>query len=193
MMTAYKKTRNRFDTVRQGAGRGCRPGRFIFLAPAFVAMISYGVQSPRVAAGSPATIPPQSTAPALWPRGFPRRVAHTFRYVDPSGQPLPRTMSIVGDFNDWSNRATPMRQISHGVWAVTVKLAPGLHHYRFSLNQHGNAAFSASWIVDPNADPNLQSLPNAFGRISAGVRIPWPWQNMARVPPNCVPILSGKC
>ncbi len=143
----------------------------------------------RGAAGiQPVVSKPNTVAPPVWPRGLPRRVPYTFRYAVPTGRPLPRTISVVGDFNDWSNRATPMRPISRGVWAVTVRLAPGLHHYRFSLDQHGNAQFSASWIVDPNADPNLQSLPNAFGRISSGVRIPWPWQNMAPVSPDRVPV-----
>ncbi len=127
-------------------------------------------------------------APILWPRGFPRKVAHTFKYVAPSGRAHPRTISVVGDFNNWSNTATPMRHISRRVWAITVKLAPGLHHYRFSLNEHGNAAFSASWIIDPAADPNLQSLPNAFGRVSSGVRIPWPWQHRTAVPANHISV-----
>ncbi len=119
----------------------------------------------RGAAGiQPVVSKPNTVAPPVWPRGLPRRVPYTFRYAVPTGRPPPRTISVVGDFNDWSNRATPMRPISRGVWAVTVRLAPGLHHYRFSLNEHGNAAFSTSWIVDPNADPTLQSLPNAFGR-----------------------------
>ncbi len=170
-------------------GSGRRLGHRPFAVCGFLVVGIATVQSLCAMASRQPVVPLLNTAaPILWPRGFPRRVAHTFRYLAPSGQPLPRTISVVGDFNDWSNRATPMRQISHGVWAVTVKLAPGLHHYRFSINQHGNAAFSASWILDPKADPKLQSLPNAFGRISSGLRMPWPWRKLPPSPPNRVPI-----
>src|SRR5690348_1764858 len=41
-------------------------------------------------------------------------------------------VALVGDFNDWNPAATPLRASSHhGVWSVTVPLAPGRHEYAF--------------------------------------------------------------
>ena len=184
---ACVRPRYRFKTLR--VDQGLHLCRLYFPICGLMVVGILTIQSAYAMAGHQTIVSLKNfTAPILWPQGFPRMVTHTFKYVAPADRPLPQTISVVGDFNFWSNTATPMRQISRGVWITTVKLTPGLHHYRFSLNEHGNAAFSASWIVDPAADPNLQSLPNAFGRVSSGVRIPWPWQHKTSAPPNYIPV-----
>ena len=59
--------------------------------------------------------------------------------------PQAGTVSVVGDFNNWSPRATPMHQAANrGVWSVTLPLAVGRHLYAFVVD--GN-----EWITDPRA------------------------------------------
>lgn len=59
--------------------------------------------------------------------------------------PDARTVSVVGDFNDWDPTATPLREAAGaGVWTITVPLAAGRHQYVFMVD--GNR-----WTPDPAA------------------------------------------
>lgn len=59
--------------------------------------------------------------------------------------PQAGTVSVVGDFNDWSPHATPMHQSSNGgVWSVALPLSVGRHLYAFVVN-------GSEWIADPQA------------------------------------------
>ena len=66
---------------------------------------------------------------------------------------------IVGDFNDWDARATPLRRTgSGGVWSVVVPLAPGRHVYAFVVD-------GKQWIADaaaPQAPENEFGNPNSI-------------------------------
>lgn len=61
---------------------------------------------------------------------------------------LPTTakeVSLVGDFNDWNESATPMAQRSkNGAWSAKVPLSPGRHVYAFVVD-------GKKWLVDPLA------------------------------------------
>ncbi len=63
------------------------------------------------------------------------------------------TVSIVGEFNDWNQSATPL-VFEHGAWTTTVPLTPGRHVYAFVVN-------GERWIADPRAP---QAPDNDFGR-----------------------------
>src|SRR5215471_11587139 len=53
-------------------------------------------------------------------------------------------VALVGDFNDWDARLTPMRADRDGrLWTVTVPLTPGRHRYAFLVN-------GARWLADPS-------------------------------------------
>lgn len=59
---------------------------------------------------------------------------------------LPRqaqAVSIVGDFNGWDAKATPMTR-EGGEWSAKVALPPGRHVYAFVVD-------GATWVVDPMA------------------------------------------
>lgn len=46
-----------------------------------------------------------------------------------------KSVSLIGDFNDWDAGATPMVYDStHAAWSVTVPLIPGLHQYQFLVD-----------------------------------------------------------
>ncbi|MBL0170102.1 MAG: isoamylase early set domain-containing protein [Gemmatimonadaceae bacterium] len=56
-----------------------------------------------------------------------------------------RAVAIVGDFNGWDERATPMaRRQRDGSWSVNVPMSPGRHVYAFVVD-------GARWVVDPMA------------------------------------------
>lgn len=56
-----------------------------------------------------------------------------------------KSVSLVGDFNDWDAAATPLRAPSSGdLWTVTVSLPPGRHRYAFIVD-------GVRWLADPGA------------------------------------------
>ncbi len=76
--------------------------------------------------------------------------------------PRASAVALVGDFNDWSTSATPMRAAAgDGLWTVTVPLAPGRYRYGFLLD-------GAEWVRDPAAPP---ALDDDFGRPSSVVTV----------------------
>jgi 1,4-alpha-glucan branching enzyme len=72
---------------------------------------------------------------------------------------------VVGDFNNWDERATPLRQAETG-WMVTLELDAGRSfQYRYLLN-------GSEWHNDWNADGYAL---NAFGGDNSVVETPdWP-------------------
>jgi hypothetical protein len=59
---------------------------------------------------------------------------------------LPRAaqaVSIVGDFNGWDAKATPMTR-DRGEWRAKVALPPGRHVYAFVVD-------GSTWVIDPMA------------------------------------------
>jgi len=71
-----------------------------------------------------------------------------------------RMVTIVGDFNGWDEKATPMMARStDGSWSAEVPLAPGRHVYAFVVD-------GKRWLVDPLAP----QVPDAgFGPANAVV------------------------
>jgi hypothetical protein len=70
---------------------------------------------------------------------------HVVRFVlvDPSA----RGVSVVGDFNDWTKDAAPLREQRDGVWTVSVPVPAGRHEYAFIVHrEHGD-----EWVADPFA------------------------------------------
>lgn len=65
-----------------------------------------------------------------------------FEFTLPNGV---RQVALVGDFNGWDERATPMvQQQANGTWSARVPLEPGRHDYAFVVD-------GARWLVDPLA------------------------------------------
>ena len=59
--------------------------------------------------------------------------------------PRARTVSVVGDFNDWQPAAAPMRRLEAGQpWTAVVMVAPGRHAYAFLVD-------GTTWTADPRA------------------------------------------
>lgn len=58
---------------------------------------------------------------------------------------------VVGEFNDWSTSATPMKRSKKGAFRATVELKKGRsYQFRYLLEK-------SRWENDPDADGYLQS------------------------------------
>jgi hypothetical protein len=77
----------------------------------------------------------------------PREV--TFRVSCPDASEV----SLIGEFNNWSPEATPMKLSGGGMWSVTVTLPPGTYSYKFLVDRKRK-------ITDPSA---TGSEPDGFG------------------------------
>ena len=76
--------------------------------------------------------------------------------------PTAGSVAVVGDFNDWDLRATPLvRSEGDGVWAVTVPLAPGRYRYSFLVD-------GTTWLHDPRA---ARAVADEFGRTNSVLTI----------------------
>lgn len=59
--------------------------------------------------------------------------------------PQAKEVALVGDFNRWDARATPMtRTPTGGTWSVTLPVTPGRHLYAFVVD-------GTQWLADPTA------------------------------------------
>ena len=58
--------------------------------------------------------------------------------------PEATSVTLVGDFNEWNPRSTPMSPGRGGMWEATVELTPGRHTYAFLID-------GKVWRVDPRA------------------------------------------
>jgi len=60
--------------------------------------------------------------------------------------PEAKQVHLMGDFNDWSQEANPMKRQPDGAWLLQLPLHHGHHHYRF--------------LVDgkPTLDPRAQGI-----------------------------------
>jgi hypothetical protein len=71
---------------------------------------------------------------------------------------------LVGDFNQWDERATPMQQERDGVWRAFVDLKAGTQiEFRYLID--------GQWRTDYHADGSTE---NGFGSENSVVRVDWP-------------------
>lgn len=61
------------------------------------------------------------------------------------------TAHVVGEFNDWSTSATPMKRLKNGAFSTTVELEKGRsYQFRYLLGV-------SRWENDPDADDFLRT------------------------------------
>lgn len=48
--------------------------------------------------------------------------------------PQAQSVSLVGDFNNWSQAAHPMKRMPDGAWLLTLELKHGHHRYAFLVD-----------------------------------------------------------
>jgi len=76
--------------------------------------------------------------------------------------PDARYVSLVGDFNDWDEEATPLRPNDGDSWVVNVRLPAG--HYTYAFLVDGNR-----WIPD---DSEARAPASEFGPSNSVIVIP---------------------
>ena len=57
--------------------------------------------------------------------------------------PQAKQVSLVGDFNEWNPKATPMARQPDGRWLASLELSHGYHQYLFLVD--------GTRVLDPNA------------------------------------------
>ncbi|MGV3711139.1 MAG: isoamylase early set domain-containing protein [Gemmatimonas sp.] len=67
--------------------------------------------------------------------------------------PEAHTVSVVGDFNDWTVDQALMK-FDNGAWSITLPVKPGRHEYAFVVD-------GKRWIADPRAP---KARDNDFGK-----------------------------
>lgn len=131
--------------MRQAAGhdsmgRRWRIGGIVLTAMAagVVGFMVRGSTTPPAVEAPPesaAAAPASASAPRLEPvsaRDLESRAVPTQFVFESRGA---RRVSLVGDFNGWSPRTTPMtRHQGTSLWAVTLPVAPGRHLYAFMVD-----------------------------------------------------------
>jgi hypothetical protein len=71
------------------------------------------------------------------------------------------SVALVGDFNNWDARATPLRHSSDSLWSVVVPLRPGRYRYTFVVD-------GSRWRRDPLAP---QALEDDFGTPTSVITV----------------------
>lgn len=97
--------------------------------------------APRVPAAQAPT--PERTAPSTPVAPVQHDTVYMVRFVLADADA--RTVTLVGDFNEWAKHATPLRAAKPGVWSTQVALTPGRHEYAFVVD-------GERWVADPAAD-----------------------------------------
>jgi hypothetical protein len=68
---------------------------------------------------------------------------------------------VVGDFNDWNPRATPLRHTADSLWSVIIPLRPGRYRYTFVVD-------GTEWRRDPGAP---RALEDDFGTPTSVITV----------------------
>jgi Glycogen recognition site of AMP-activated protein kinase len=71
------------------------------------------------------------------------------------------SVALIGDFNDWDPRMTPLRRDAGGTWAVTIPLRPGRYRYTFIVD-------GTRWRPDPTAP---RAIGDDFGAPTSVITI----------------------
>ncbi len=77
--------------------------------------------------------------------------------------PQAKSVSLVGDFNDWDPQRTPMHMVrgNGGTWTAIVPLTPGRYRYAFLVN-------GSRWLADRTAP---RAPDDEFGTPSSVVTV----------------------
>ena len=74
-----------------------------------------------------------------------------------------KSLALVGDFNDWNDKATAMNEEAPGVWTVSVPLRPGTYQYQFIVNG-----------TKREIDPGMPKVESDFGSPNSVVTVKVP-------------------
>jgi len=84
--------------------------------------------------------------------------------------PTAREVFLVGAFNDWQPRGTPMKKQRGGKWTAELLLKPDAYEYRLIID--------GQWEDDPMAQ---RFVANPFGGLNSVIEIK-PWEPQSPAP-----------
>jgi hypothetical protein len=137
-----------FEWLRQPTFSAASAGMLAAAALA-IGFVSRGVITPSSPEPTTVDAPRALTAPLIPASNTPNAVVAipvpiTFDAVDA------KSVSIVGDFNNWNSTAAPLTRFgAKGPWTTTVKVMPGRHLYAFMVD--------GKLVTDPRA-PSTRDL-----------------------------------
>jgi len=73
-----------------------------------------------------------------------------------------KTVSVVGDFNQWGATPTPLEATSNGAWTASIPLANGRHEYAFIVN-------GTRWVPDPLAPVSSDEFDTKSSIVTVGL------------------------
>ena len=118
------------------------------------------VIAPTASPGECVKLPParKGEPVGLLEEHFPDSEAHpvSFEYFNPAAHEV----LVVGSFNDWQTRATPMTKQRGGKWSTELLLRPGHYEYRLLVD--------GQWRDDPMA---ARFVANPFGGLNCVVEV----------------------
>lgn len=146
---------------------GWRRGRTITLSPAawtalaagFAAIVSLGTLSVSRMSARPYVPRVASTAHISVAVPQTHDTVYVVRFV--LADTRARTVTLVGDFNAWARRATPLTNAKRGVWTAQVALPAGRHQYAFVVD-------GKRWVVDPAADQLADDFDTPSSVVTVG-------------------------
>ena len=74
----------------------------------------------------------QRTVPTALHRYSAKKMAKPVNFI--CAAPKAKSVSLIGDFNDWNPESHPMKRQPDGAWMVQVPLHHGHHHYLFLID-----------------------------------------------------------
>src|ERR1043166_4641114 len=81
-----------------------------------------------------------------------------FRYLDAQAF----SVSVTGDFNQWSINSHLLERDKSGMWSLLVPLKPGKYQYQFNVN-------GIYWKQDPH---NPNKVTDGYGGVKSMVEVP---------------------
>ena len=74
--------------------------------------------------------------------------------------PKARTVFLAGTFNDWNEKACPLKKDRGGQWQTALSIAAGRYEYLYFVD--------GTWQCDPKAK---ECVPNPFGSWNCVVNV----------------------
>jgi len=98
-------------------------------------------------------------------------VATVFRCAAPNA----KAVFLAGDFNGWSDYASPVQKSADGFWTVALALLPGRYEFKFIVD--------GQWVHEAGSDGpydgRAHSLANPFGTMNRVIDVQLPTEPLA--------------
>lgn len=141
--------KKRFSSALESPPKGVSHDQPAFTSPAAGLKPAVAVRSTGIEVPATSTVRASAPPPVPTPMELQRVRIGYF-------QPDAREVFVLGSFNSWNPRATPLKRDSLGDWSTELSLPRGEYHYRLMVD--------GEWRDDPTAQ---QTAMNPYGGFDA--------------------------